>query len=45
MKRNDGNPDVHATRNMNSDEELEYYRVKYFSEDATEGTSDARSQE
>jgi len=33
VKRNDGNPDVQATRNMTSDEEIEYYRIKYFSEE------------
>jgi hypothetical protein len=31
-KRYDGNEDVQATRNMTSDEELDYYRDKYFSE-------------
>ena len=37
MKRNDGNPDVQATRNMTSDEELEYYRIKYFSDEGNDG--------
>lgn len=34
VERHAGNPDVEATRNMNSDEEVEYYRTKYFSEEA-----------
>lgn len=45
LERNDENPDVQATRNMTSDEELEYYRLKYFSEDSTEGTPDTHSEE
>lgn len=43
-KRNDGDPDVQATRNMTADEELEYYRTRYFSEEATKGADTQEKQ-
>lgn len=50
LKRNHDNPDAQATRNMTTDEELEYYRTKYFSEgqdhgQATKGAADPASQQ
>ena len=44
-KRYDGNADVQATRNMTSDEELDYYHAKYFSDNEhQEGVPGATSE-
>lgn len=44
-RKHDGNADVQATRNMTSDEELDYYRDKYFSDnEQPEGMPDATSE-